>query len=97
MQILCCHSWTRSKVLTETSLFLTEFASFANTRQCNTKCLYRVILLLMRELEINGTIMKHTHESVAYRKQNSQVILKRSEITKSAVNLKIKDSPLREI
>ena len=32
-----------------------------------------------------------------YRKQNLQVILRRSEITKSGVNFKTEDSPLREI
>ena len=43
----------------------------------------------MRELGIDGTIMKQTQVRLAwkaFRKQNSQVTLKRSEITKSAVN-----------
>ena len=47
-------------------------------------------------------IMEQTQEEASlkgldYRKQNLQVILRRSEITKSAVNFKIEDSPLREI
>ena len=48
----------------------------------------------------NDMIMKQTQKKLAwkaYRKQNLQVILRRSEITKSAVTFKIEDSPLREI
>ena len=48
----------------------------------------------------NDMIMKQTQKKLAWkacRKQNLQVILRRSEITKSAVNFKIEDSPLREI
>ena len=50
---------------------------------------------------MNDTIVEQTQKRLAwkaYRKQNLQVILRRSsEITKFAVNLKIEDSPLREI
>ena len=48
----------------------------------------------------NDMIMKQTQKKLAwkaYRKQNLQVIFRRSEITKSAVNFKIEDSHLREI
>ena len=54
----------------------------------------------MREQGTNDTIMEQTQKRLArkaYRKQNLQVILRRSEITKSAVNFKTEDSPLREM
>ena len=45
-------------------------------------------------------IVEQTQERLArkaYRKQNLQVILRRSEITKSGLNFKTEDSPLKEI